>query len=147
MASLYKRETNWYVKYPVAGRTKRVSLRTNNKQIAREKVRQIESAQLRGTDDPLPSRTPVEDILTAYVRHIRTIKTPKSAQTDVYYLRQMFGPICPALKINSRRPSPIQLARPNVSRHLRELSKAPLKRFSEHPHHSWERTDTLMDPL
>jgi len=31
-------------------------------------------------------------------------KTSKSAQTDIYYLRQFFGPACPALQVNSRKP-------------------------------------------
>lgn len=30
------------------------------------------------------------------------MKTSKSAQTDTYYLRDMFGPVCDELKINSR---------------------------------------------
>jgi integrase len=58
---------------------------------------------LRGEDIPLPTRTPIAEVVTAYVEHIRSVKTPKSAQTDVYYLREAFGPICPALEITSRR--------------------------------------------
>jgi hypothetical protein len=42
-------------------------------------------------------------VVQAYVEHIRTFKTPKSAQTDVYYLREAFGPICPALEVTSRK--------------------------------------------
>ena len=43
------------------------------------------------------------DVVTAYVNHIRGIKTAKSAQTDIYYLRDVFGPICDALRITSRK--------------------------------------------
>ena len=43
---------------------------------------------------PLPSQTPIADVLTAYVKHIRATKTAKSAQTDIYYLRDAFGPVC-----------------------------------------------------
>ena len=39
------------------------------------------------------TRTAIADVLTAYVSHIRTIKTAKSAQTDTYYLRDAFGPV------------------------------------------------------
>lgn len=53
----------------------------------------------------MPTRTPIADVVTAYVNHIRTVKTPKSAQTDIYYLRDAFGPICSALEITSRKPS------------------------------------------
>jgi integrase len=42
-------------------------------------------------------------MLGAYVRHIRSIKTPKSAQTDIYYLRDLFGPVCDELRITSRK--------------------------------------------
>ena len=40
-------------------------------QIAKEKLRQFESAQARGEASPLPSKTPIADVLTAYVAHIR----------------------------------------------------------------------------
>ena len=59
--------------------------------------------QARGDALPLPTRTPVADVVTAYVEHIRTIKTPKSAQTEIHCLRDMFGPICEALRITSRK--------------------------------------------
>ena len=52
------------------------------------------------------------DIVSAYVDQIRLVKTPKSAQTDCYYLRDMFGPICPALEIVSRKPSKKAKKRP-----------------------------------
>lgn len=59
----------------------------------------------RGDDNPLPTRTPVAEVVTAYVEHIQTVKTYRSARTDVYYLREAFGPICPALEITSRKVS------------------------------------------
>jgi len=105
MASLLQRNKTWYLQDRFNGKIKRVSLRTTSRQLAQEKLRQYESAQFRGTDNPLPTRTPIADVVTAYVEHIRLHKTPKSAQTDVYYLREAFGPICDALRINSRRTS------------------------------------------
>ena len=56
------------------------------------------------------------DIITRYVEHVRAIKTPKSAQTDVYYLRQMFGPLCPAPEITSRKWTPKSMKRPSETR-------------------------------
>lgn len=63
-------------------------------------------------ENPLPTRTPVAEIVTAHVEHIRTAKTAKSAQTDIYYLRDVFGPICEALKITSRKVGPRSKKRP-----------------------------------
>jgi hypothetical protein len=47
-----------------------------------------------------------------YVQHIRTAKTPKSAQTEIYYLRTMFGPVCDALRVTSRKLSVKSKKRP-----------------------------------
>lgn len=102
MASLIKRGSTWSLQDRLSGKIKRWSLHTDSLQIAREKLRQYESAKLRGIDSPLPTRTPIPDIVQAYVEHIRSRKTAKSAQTDVYYLREAFGPICDALRITSR---------------------------------------------
>ena len=72
----------------------------------------MESNLARGEMTLLPTKTPLPDILNRYIEHIRTIKTPKSAQTDIYYLRQMFGPICPSLEITSRNVSNKSMKRP-----------------------------------
>jgi integrase len=112
MASLVQRGENYYVQWRVGSKIKRRSLRTDSLQLAKEKLRQFESAQVQGYDLPLPTRTKVTEILTRYVEHIRTTKTAKSAQTDIYYLRQVFGPICPALQINSRKASVRAMKRP-----------------------------------
>jgi hypothetical protein len=93
------------VSYYVGGKELRKSLDTDNLQLAKEKLRQFESAQLRSDDSPLPTRTPIPQVVQAYVDYIRTRKTAKSAQTDVYYLREAFGPICPGLKVTSRKLS------------------------------------------
>jgi len=95
MASLVKRKKNYYLQYYVGMSLKRKSLRTTNYQIAKEKLRQFESAQLRGDANPLPTRTKLSEIVDKYVKHVRNMKTEKSAQTDVYYLRSMFGTILP----------------------------------------------------
>jgi len=105
MAHLFQRGKTFYLKYYVGGKQKMLSLRTTSLQIAKEKRRQFESAQARGQDNPLPSRTPIPEILGDYVRHIRATKTAKAAQNDVYYLREVFGPCCEGLRITSRTPS------------------------------------------
>ena len=112
MASLKKRGETFYAQFYVGSKQKRVCLGTGSYQIAREKLRKLESAQYRGEETPLPSRTPLPKILQRYAEHIRTFKTAKSAQTDVYYLRTMFGEICPALKVNSRKRSVRAMKRP-----------------------------------
>lgn len=112
MASLIKRRNTYYLQDRFGGRIKRTSLRTDCLQIAKEKLRQYESAKMRGLDSPLPTRTPIGQVVEAYVQHIRTVKTAKSAQTDIYYLREAFGPCCEAVQITSRRPSPLAKKRP-----------------------------------
>lgn len=92
MASLIRRNKKYYIQFYVGSKIKRRSLSTTSLQIAKDKVRQFESASLRDEDNPLPTRTPLKDIVNRYVQHIRSFKTAKSAQTDIYYLRQMFGP-------------------------------------------------------
>jgi len=112
MACLKKRGKNYYAQYYIGAKQTRVCLHTESLQIAKEKVRQIESALVRGEDTPLPTRTSIADVVNAYVERIRTSKTAKSAQTDVYYLRTMFGAICPALEITSRKVTPKAKKRP-----------------------------------
>jgi integrase len=54
-------------------------------------------------------------VLERYVSHIRTHKTASGAQKDVYYLREMFGAVCPALKITSRNVSAACRRRPPLA--------------------------------
>lgn len=112
MASLVERKGMFYLQWRVGGKIRRRSLRTSVKQIAKDKLRQFESARLRGVEDMLPTRTPIAEVVTAYVDHIRHVKTPKSAQTDIYYLREAFGPICDALRVTSRRITEAARKRP-----------------------------------
>lgn len=123
MASLRKRGSNFYVSYYAGGKERRLSLDTDNIQLAKEKLRQFESAQLRGDDSPLPTRTPIAQVVQAYVEHIRTHKTAKSAQTDVYYLREAFGAICPGLQVTSRRLSAKARKRPLLPGAIQDLRR------------------------
>jgi hypothetical protein len=113
MAWLSKRGSVYYIKYWLNGRTLKTSTGTEVFQIAKEKLRQFEASVARGNlDSGLPTRTSIADVLTAYVKHIRAVKTAKSAQTDINYLREAFGPICDAISITSRRESPKAKKRP-----------------------------------
>ena len=61
MASLMKRKKNYYLQWRVGKKLKRRSLGTTSLQIAKEKLRQFESAFYRGEDNPLPTKTPLAD--------------------------------------------------------------------------------------
>ena len=105
MACIKNVNGTYYIQFYVGKKQKRLSLRTKSKQLAKEKLRQFESSQLRGEDNPLPSSTPLSEILNKYVDNLRARKTAKSAQTDIYYLRSIFGELCQGLKITSRKVS------------------------------------------
>jgi integrase len=126
MASLINRNGFFYIQYCVSGKALRVSTGTDSLQLAKEKLRQFESAKLRGQDNPLPTRTPIAEVVAKYVQHIRTRKTAKSAQTDVYYLREAFGPICDELVITSRR-----VTEASRKRHLQPGAKQDLRRRAQ----------------
>lgn len=111
MAWLIKRGPVYYIRYSIAGKKRKLSTETDNFQLAKEKLRRFEHAQARG-ESSFPTKTPIAEVLNAYVTHVRSIKTAKSAQTDIYYLRDAFGPVCDALKVTSRKLSPKAKKRP-----------------------------------
>jgi len=78
MAGLIKRSNVYYAVYYVGKKQKRVSLETDSLQLAKEKLRQLESALYRGNDNPLPSKTPIAKVVTAYIEHMRARKTESS---------------------------------------------------------------------
>jgi hypothetical protein len=92
MASLVQRKNVYYLQWYTAGhKINRRSLETTSYQIAKERLRKFESSQYRGETNSLPTKTPLTKSLNEYVRHMASFKTAKSVQTDVYYLRAMFG--------------------------------------------------------
>jgi hypothetical protein len=95
MASLIKRGTTYYAQYMVGQKSKRISLDTSSVQLAKEKLRQLESSLYRGEDNPLPTKTPLAKVVTDYVASMRSRKTAKSVQRDIHYLRETFGPTYP----------------------------------------------------
>jgi len=58
MACLKRRGKIYYAQYYVGRKQKRVSLETSSLQIAKEKIRQMESRLVRGDSNPLPTKTP-----------------------------------------------------------------------------------------
>jgi len=104
MASLRKRGKIYYASYYVGGHERRRSLETTSYQIARERLRNLEaSLALSEVDSQLPTKTPVGDLVEAYVERIRNTKTRNSVRVDTWYLRSIFGPICPTLRAIEKR--------------------------------------------
>ena len=63
MASLIQRNGVYYIQICNGGKARRVSTKTNSLQLAKEQLRQFESAKLRGVANPLPTRTPIGDVV------------------------------------------------------------------------------------
>lgn len=136
MAHLFQRGRVFYLKYYINGKQKEISLRTDVLQIAKEKKRQFESGRAQGLDNPLPTRTPLPQIVQGYVDHIRARKTAKSAQTEIYYLREAFGSICPGVTVTSRslsakaRKRPAKTSQVDARRHLPVIEAAALEEIT-----------------
>lgn len=113
MASLIKRGNLYYAQYMAGQKAKRISLETSSLQLAKEKLRQLESSLYRGNDNPLPTRTPIATVVTDYIESMRARKTAKSVQRDIYYLRETFGPICPDLTLKNIKISQKGKKRPS----------------------------------
>jgi hypothetical protein len=106
MAFLFKRKDRdeiYYIERSVNGQIIRESTGTHVLQIAKQKLLDAQTAEIRGEDLFKPTRTSIADVLTKYVAYIRTRKTDKSVQTEIYYLREAFGPICDAVTITARK--------------------------------------------
>lgn len=136
MASLKKRGNIYYAQYYVGTKQKRINLGTGSLQIAKEKLRQMESSLYRGDDIPLPTKTPIAKIVAEYVDYMRIHKTARSVERDLYYLRETFGPICPALEIKNRKISDKgkrtpsrNTAQPLEASYLEQITTADLSSF------------------
>jgi len=99
MAGLIKRGNTYHAIYYLGGEERRRSLETSSYQVAKERLRQLEASLAVGDpDSQLPTNTPVASLVAAYVEYINTTKTRSSIRVDRWYLRSIFGPICPALE-------------------------------------------------
>lgn len=103
MASLKQRGSTWFVQWYEGDKQRRRSLGTDSLQVAREKLRRFESALYRGEDCPLPTRTPVGDVVAAYIEHMRAHRPERSWRRDLSYLRESFGECCPGLRLDPGR--------------------------------------------
>ncbi len=97
MASLKKRGKTYYARYYVNGKQKAVCLHTSSYPMAKQKLRAIESRLALGAESPMPTRTPLPEVLSAYIMNARITKTANTVKGEVYYLRDIFGPVCPEL--------------------------------------------------
>ncbi len=67
MAGLIRRGKYYTAVFRVGGQECRRALGTDSCQIAKERLRQLETEMAQGSLNPLPGKTPVADIITAYV--------------------------------------------------------------------------------
>lgn len=111
MASLIKRGDIYQVQWYEGEKKRRKSLRTDSLQMAKEKLRQFESGQYRGHDCPLPTRTPIGEVVAAFVEHMKAHRPERSWKRDVSYLREAFGECCPELELVSEKARKCQRLR------------------------------------
>lgn len=133
MASLKKRGKVYYAQYYQGGKQIRKCLDTESLQIAKEKIRQIESALSRGAEIPLATKTPIAEVVAAYAEYLRSVKLERNAQRDLYYLREAFGPICPAIQLKNpkisekgkKRPT-LNPPKPILANHFEQITTADI---------------------
>ncbi|HUJ89331.1 MAG TPA: hypothetical protein VLX12_03985 [Syntrophorhabdales bacterium] len=87
MASLMKRGKIYYEQYYVGKKKKLRSLNTSSLQIAKDKLRQHESARFRGEEVVIPTKTAIAQVVGAFVRNLLGRKRARNAAKDGYYLR------------------------------------------------------------
>ncbi len=96
MASLRKRGKVYYASYYVNSEERRTSLDTTSCQVVKEWLRNFEGARARNAlDDVLPTKTPVAKIVSEYAAYIKGAKSRNGVKVDFWYLRRIFGPVCP----------------------------------------------------
>jgi integrase len=103
MASLLERNGKYHLQWYEGEKQRRMSLRTDSLQIAKEKKRQFESAQFLGDGVCLPTRTPIAEVVAGYIEHMKAHRKERSWKRDISYLREAFGECCPELKLTSER--------------------------------------------
>ena len=136
MAGIFQRGKKWYLFYSVGKKQKRVALDTPCKQLAEEKLRQFESAQFRGASNPLPTKTPLAQIIERYVFQLKARSKEGNVKKVVSYLRGTFGQITDCLKITNQKiadksvkcPSPKKIDLIEV-RYIEEITPEQVSEF------------------
>lgn len=114
MASLRKRGKTYYAQYYVGKVQKRVNLETTSLQVAKEKLRQIESSLARECDTlPLPTKTPLSEIIERYLFQLRARTSERNIQKMATYLRSTFGEVADCLKIKNDKIARKAVKRPS----------------------------------
>lgn len=103
MAGLIKRGDVFHIQWYEGKTKRRRSLKTTSEQLAKERLRQFESARLRGVDNPLPTRTPIGEVVAAYIKHMQAHRPERSWRKDLTHLREAFGACCAELELTSGR--------------------------------------------
>lgn len=139
MASLKQRGSTWFVQWYEGDKQRRRSLGTESFQVAKEKLRRFESAQYRGEDCPLPTRTPVGEAVAAYIEHMRAHRPERSWRRDLSYLRESFGECCTELELGEGRAKKCRDRRlpqdrrrklhPIAASHVEEITTAAVSDF------------------
>ena len=112
MASLKKRGKVYYAQYYLNGKQQRINLETTCLQIAKEKTRMIESAQFRQEDIPLPTKSPLPELVEKYIFALKARSSERNVQKIITYLRATFGPVSDSLKIKNSNIAQKAVKRP-----------------------------------
>lgn len=102
MASLIKRGKIYYAKYWVGGKQRWVNLNTRSRPMAMDMLRKLEASLATGEDLPFPTKTPIPEVLSAYIAYMRAAKTKNTVKSELFYLRDIFGPTCPELDVSGQ---------------------------------------------
>lgn len=103
MAGLIQRGSVYHLQWYDGPTKRRKSLKTDSLQVAKERLRQFESARFRGEDCPLPTKTPVGEVVAAYLDHMKAHRPERSWRKDITHIREAFGPCCAGLELTSSR--------------------------------------------
>ncbi len=99
MACLKKKGNKYYVKDVVGGKEIWHKTQTGDRAEAEQKLRDYISFKNTGSASPFPSKTPLNEILSEFCLFLKTTLRHESYIKDLSRLRNVFGPVCDALKI------------------------------------------------
>lgn len=99
MACLRKKGNKYYVKDVVGGKEIWQATKTGDLAEAEQKLRDYISSKNTGSISPFPSKTPLNEILAEFCLNLKNTTRHESYIKDLSRLRNVFGPVCDALKI------------------------------------------------